>query len=482
MKKKNKVLIVCCIIMGMIANWLFIDHSLGVSVLLFVTFYYCLFYWQIRGRVVSNRKIGFLLMLSVLALSLSYFLYWNIVFYLLNLIVLPALIIIHSVLITRKATTAWNSPRFIVFMFSLLGHWISFAAGRLSLVKNIFQRKVATGTYRTLKLVIIGLAISVPLVMFTGLLLISADNHFADLIGKLPVKVSNLHLGDEFFRFVFILLVSLALYSFLKVIINKNESLWEEAKGPRMKWESIIVLTVLFSLNALYALFTVVQFQYFFSGSLASGFTYADYARRGFFELVVVTLFNWSIVVAVIKTAADESTAVKSVKNILLTLLIVMSGIMLYSAFMRLHLYEEAYGFTLSRILAHAAMGLIGVILSFTLLKIWYDRLSLSRFYIITFLLFYSALNIIDLNGWIVDSNIQRFQETGKIDLHYFEQMSYPGTLGLIELYKKDPDIPGLREVLEREMNEAQYWEISWQSSNLDKKRAFEALEELDFH
>jgi hypothetical protein len=480
MKKRNLVLILSCILMGVLAEWLFIGHSLGLSVLLFVSVYYCLFFWQMRGRQFTNRKIGFLLILSVLSLSMHYFLYWNITFYLFNLMILPAFILVHSIIITRKRVVEWNNPAFIGFLFRFTGNWILFSFGRVTFIKKVFQRRMKSGSYQTFKMVLLGIVISVPLIGFIGLLLISADSHFANLMSQLPVKLFDLQIGDEIFRAVFILFVSLVLYSFIRMLRKNVLPAQKQVDVQKMSWENTIVVTVLISLNGLYALFTFVQFQYFFSDTLLTGYTYADYARRGFFELVVVTLINWSIVVAVIKTNSTIKGVMNSVTNGLLTLLIGMSGVMLYSASMRLGLYEEAYGFTVARILAHSFMGLIGVILAFTFIKIWYKNLSLSRFYIITVVLFYSALNIVDLNGWIIERNIERYEETGKIDLFYFEQLSHAGTLGLIELYEKDPSLSGLKEVLMREKDRALHDEESWQSSNIVKKDSIKALHKLD--
>ncbi|WP_168413211.1 DUF4153 domain-containing protein [Bacillus salacetis] len=480
MKKRNLLLILSSILMGVLAEWLFVDHVFGLSVLLYVSLYYCLFYWQMKGRLFRNRKIGFLLMLSILSLSLGYFLYWNITFYLLNLLVLPAFIIVHSVIITRRKTIDWNNPAFIGFMFSFTGKWIAFTFGRIGKFKKVFQRRMNSGSYQTFKRVLIGLLISVPLVGFIGILLVSADNHFAELMARLPLKFFNLQIGDEIFRTIFVLMVSLILYSFIRMLRRNEKDYPRSMDIQRPSWETTIIVTVLISLNALYALFTFVQFQYFFSDTLLAGYTYADYARRGFFELIVVTLINWSIVVAVIKSSDKGEGVMSRVTNILLTLLIGMSGIMLYSAAMRLGLYEEAYGFTMSRVLAHSFMALIGVILAFTLLKIWYVRLSLSRFYIITVMIIYSGLNLVDLNGLIVEKNIDRYEQTGKIDLYYFEQMSYAGTLGLIDLYKQDPSLPGLKELLVREQEGAVDQKESWQSTNLVKKEAEKKLEKLE--
>ena len=81
---------------------------------------------------------------------------------------------------------------------------------------------------------------------------------------------------------------------------NKNHIVPKEGAIKPIGMDGIITLTVLLLINLVYVLFIAVQFKYFFSGTLEDGFTYAEYARRGFFELLFVTLINLSISIAVI--------------------------------------------------------------------------------------------------------------------------------------------------------------------------------------
>src|SRR5690625_5470657 len=81
----------------------------------------------------------------------------------------------------------------------------------------------------------------------------------------------------------------------------------------------------------------------------------------------------------------------------LYTVLIVMSGIILFSAYIRLTMYEEAYGFTLSRVLAHVFMIYLIVIFVYTLIRVWLEKLPLLHFYIIVGIIFYTGLNAINL-------------------------------------------------------------------------------------
>ncbi|MDQ0253133.1 hypothetical protein J2S74_000505 [Evansella vedderi] len=130
----------------------------------------------------------------------------------------------------------------------------------------------------------------------------------------------------------------------------------------------------------------------------------------------MVTVINFVTLTAIL---LFSKKGLASLVQILLTLLIVFSGVMLTSAFMRLLMYEEAFGYTYSRIFAHAFMIYLVVIFAFTLLRVWANRLSLVRFYLIFTLLFYVGLNIIGIEDIIVTKNMERYEETEEIRLIY---------------------------------------------------------------
>ena len=70
---------------------------------------------------------------------------------------------------------------------------------------------------------------------------------------------------------------------------QKNTALFQPFLG---KVEALIVLV---SVNLLFAAFLIIQFRYFFGGNdniNFEGFTYAEYARRGFFELIAVAIIS----------------------------------------------------------------------------------------------------------------------------------------------------------------------------------------------
>ena len=240
-------------------------------------------------------------------------------------------------------------------------------------------------------------------------------------------------------------------------------------------------LTVLLLLDLVYILFVAIQFRYFFNGTLNEGFTYAEYARRGFFELLFVTLINLTITTGVIHFTKNVQGLLKKAIRMALTVLVLSSGVLLISAFMRLTMYEDAYGFTFTRVLVHSFMIFLMVIFAYTLVKIWLEKLSLFHFYFIASLIYYVGINTVNFDKIVVDRNIDRFETTGKIDINYLNSLSSTGILGLIEIYEEKPDVPGLKDLLKQCKTDREYLKSnSWQSHNLAKHKAYVKLGELD--
>src|SRR5699024_5870485 len=247
------------------------------------------------------------------------------------------------------------------------------------------------------------------------------------------------------------------------------------------EWHSITAITILIMLNAVYLLFAVVQFKYFFNHDLILGETYADAARRGFFELVIVTLINWTVLISFLKRVKPLQKKTRLTLNTLYSILILVSGIMLISAYERLSLYESAYGFTTARILAHVFMIFLMVIFAYILINVWIEQISVIHFYLSDRLICYTALNVVNIEKIIVDQNIKRCEATGKIDLDYLDSLPYTGVVGLIQLYEIQKDIPELHSILKehQQMAESQSQE-RWKSFNVTKQNVLKKLRDLD--
>lgn len=128
---------------------------------------------------------------------------------------------------------------------------------------------------------------------------------------------------------------------------------WTAQQWPTWAWS--------FPLGALAVLFTaflVVQATAMFGGEdhvqRVAGMTYAEYARQGFFQLVVVSLLVLGVVALVVRLVPDRPSGTRLLRNAVLGVLCVLTLVILASAMMRLQLYIDVFGLTRMRATAEA--------------------------------------------------------------------------------------------------------------------------------
>lgn len=469
--KKDWLFLFMCMVVGIIAEEAFFRAEIGISYLVFLTAFYALFFYRFRGFSYSHQRFGYLVLICIWLLAAGYFINDNLFFYALNIFGIPALVIFHLVVITGQKSIRWNKLAFISYLFSKFVASLKYNFVFASYIGKFFKQGIEESRFQVWKKVGIGILISLPVLFVVLMLLMSADTEFERLMGDIPQWFDVLD-GEIIVRILVVVFFTFAFFSFLQTLIQKQiNAVIHSADKQSFKMDAIITITVLVLINMVYVLFTVVQFKYFFSGTLQGNFTYAEYARKGFFELLFVTLINLTITILVL-TFVDRATGfIKRFMQIMLTALVLASAVLLSSAFLRLSMYEEAYGFTFIRVMAHSFMIFLVVIFMYTFIKIWIEKLSLFHFYFISALLYYTLMNVINVEQIIVTKNIERYEQSGKIDVHYLNSLSYTGILGLIELYEKNPQLPDLKNILLERQNEANLNKIPWQSYNLKKSK-----------
>ena len=473
------IFLLLCLLLGILAEEAFFHSEIGISYFIFVSAFYSVFFWRYRRYQFSHQRLGYLILCCIWLLSACYFLYNNFLFYGLNILVIPGLVVFHLVLITSPKNFQWNKPAFITLIFTRLIHSLKFTMGFVSLIGKSAKQGVHQDKLLIWKKILIGIAISLPILFVVLNLLVSADAQFEQLIGGIP-QWFQVITGERIIRFIIILILTGVFFGFMQVLSSRHLStIKQQANEASFKIDGIITITVLVLINAVYLLFTLVQFRYFFSGTLQADFTYAEYARKGFFELLFVTLINLSITVMVLTFVKRATRFMRRATQILLTILVLVSSVMLTSAFLRLSMYEDAYGFTFTRVLVHSFMIFLVIIFTYTLVKIWVEKLSLFHFYFITSLLYYTGIVVVDIDKIVVNENMNRYELSGKIDVHYLNNLSFTGVLGLIDLYEKNQEIPDLKTILLDRKREALADDLPWQSYNLKREQAFTELRKL---
>ena len=198
------------------------------------------------------------------------------------------------------------------------------------------------------------------------------------------------------------------------------------AARPVRPVEWVIPITVLIGL---FVTFVAVQVSVLLGGDdyvlRTAGLTYAEHARSGFGQLVVVTLLTLAVVAAAVRWAPRETAGQRRLLRVLLGALCLLALAVVVSALHRLHLYEEAFGFTRLRLFMNVFEGWLGLLLVLVLLAGVRLRATwLPGAVVATAAAALLGLAAINADGFVADRNVARFEATGKLDTAYLQGLS----------------------------------------------------------
>lgn len=259
----------------------------------------------------------------------------------------------------------------------VLGALHAWAAGALALLDaaRLLPRvdRTATG-WRRAGAVGRGLLIAAPLVGLFGALFMSADAVFAELVTS-AVRLDVQWLVPHVVLFAILAWLSTG---YLRGFLTGTDLPWfrhatSEAPGrstPAPAWAVLgatEVTTALAAINLLFLLFVIVQFRYLFGADtivqITPDLTYADYARRGFFELVFAVVLVVPVLLAADWLLDRRTRRDALMFRVLAGLQIVLVLAIGASAMQRLRLYHASYGLTESRFYAMVLLVWIGAVL-----------------------------------------------------------------------------------------------------------------------
>jgi hypothetical protein len=286
-----------------------------------------------------------------------------------------------------------------------------------------------------------GLLIAIPIVLLFVAFFSSADAVFARLIDDL--FGFQLDLGDAVWRASLALVLAWLAAGALALAASSPPSETAERAATRWHLGTTEVFTVLVAVDLVFAVFVALQAAYLFGGLdtlAASGLTYSAYARRGFFELVIVAVMAGGLIVAADRLASPRTRRVVASAMVLAAL----TGVVLASAAVRLRLYQEAYGWTELRLYVVATMALLVVLVIGLLVSLALDRVRwIGHVAVVGALAIGLALNVIGPVRFITEQNVARVLEPSLVPAH--------GVSGLDEAYVAalgDDAIPGLVRAL----------------------------------
>lgn len=311
------------------------------------------------------------------------------------------------------ATKRWSFGKFCGEMFILPFAAIAYIGYPFQSAGKYFKRDESEKSGIT-KYIWLGIFISIPLLLIIVGLLVSADAVFRDLFIRL---FSGIRLPEKPIR-MFVLLVAGILGSYGMIAYLADGTI-NSAVSEKERWEPVVGITFLSIITVVYLVFSVIQISYLFLGSfdLPEGYTYAAYAREGFFQLLFVCLINLVIILICISRFRDN----KILKGIL-TVFSCCTFIMIASSAMRMILYVENYQLTFLRILVLWALGVITVLLIGCIVTIYKNNFPLLQYVTVTVTIFYIIFSLAKPDYFIAKYNLTYNREN--VDLGYLALLS----------------------------------------------------------
>lgn len=265
---------------------------------------------------------------------------------------------------------------------------------------SCFQKKRVRKKDSRAGYIFLGVLFAIPVLLIIVALLYCADAVFADMLRSVfdfDIGVSGVVPAGMMFCY--------ALFaSYCGIRYLEKGTISSESKDYR-KFEPVVANTILVLVSAVYLAFSAIQILYLFWGNmqLPDGYTYAEYAREGFFQLLFVCMINVGLVLFFMGCFRENR-----LKKILLTVISLCTYIMLASSALRMCMYIGNYNLTFLRVLVLWLLGLTGILLAGILLQIYKDKFPLFRYTIVTVTVFVLGFTFSHPDYWIAKYNTAR--------------------------------------------------------------------------
>jgi hypothetical protein len=478
-------LLISAAVFGALFSWLFAWQHFGLNMCCFVLLVYAFAVInreQFIVRRFREEPIIYLACIPVVFLGVMFFT-GSTVIHALSILVILFVMFVQYLVLSGVALHKWHQPAFLLDIFFgavnrvLIGIG-SFTGGVLNtLFKNSRKSK---------KSAVIGILIGIALLILIMPILMVADTNMA---AKFEEFFRNIRFADIFlYGFLFLLGASLT----AGLVANAKS---ENLAGPRnpLKNEGrrpvadVTTAVALSMVGVLYVLFAVIQFGYFFQpretlGNML-GLTSSAYAVRGFGELLFITCLNFALLALSMRfTAKRGDGKPQAYLKMLYTLLVAFNFIILASSHLRMSIYEQSFGYTVSRFLSHSFMLLLVILNLIMLVRVYTEKAKLAKLFAVTALIYFCAVVGINAEHYVAQRNIARYEQEGKIDTAYLFHLSGEAlcdACDFVEAHPKAYDAGAQQEAeyaLQRSEARMRY---SWQSLNLAEQRAYGKLKSL---
>ena len=468
-----------CVLAALLAAYAFCELVLfggyGLSVTLFALLFYAALAFCLRPRL-SREAVLTLIPAGLTALCFAVFDNGLLRFF--NVLALTAFTVAHMTALSAENTENRGSLFTGRGILACLKTFFIYPLCNLGKsVRVLGDAGGARRKWRTALTVLLSLAVVSPVILLVLQLLMSSDASYGNLIRSVTrfLSANVLEYATKILTAVLLVFPLYSLFYSLRFAkANTRAGAAPAADFFRIAGRASTV-SVLWVFVVIYATYMISQFGYLFAAYRAAvpgGFTYAGYARRGFFELIAVAFINLLLTGAAMLLAKTENGSLPRICRGSLAALSVMTLLIIGTALAKMILYISIYDLTPLRVYAFWFMTVLACLFVLILIKTAAPRFPLLRASLFACAALYLLLNFADTDRLIARYNVDRYLAgrsgaavSRSIDLTLFDSLSDGMVPELVRL-KDDPLCGGqAREILRRRAQAA--GQAGWKNASL---------------
>ncbi len=323
--------------------------------------------------------------------------------------------------------------------------------------------------------VLAGLGIAVPALALVIPLLISSDAAFEGLVDLLP----------DFDLYEIVATVAaggfLALFTYARALALSQDDIPASAARESKGLHVLTMNTALGAVCVVYLAYLFSQLAYFvggFSGILPEGFTRAEYARRGFFEMTCLAGINLALMTFGVGKVRREGRAPGSTRALCLFLGLVTEFLAASSA-AKMVMYIGTFGLTRLRVLTMVIMVFLGITTALICVWLYVPKLQYMKAVMLVALAIGAAVLWVDVDTQVAKYNVDHYLsgDLDIVDTYYLSTLG-PGAVAHMER------LTDCEDPIVRTMSTAylRTWELyrpeDFRSMTYIEQRALEILEQ----
>ena len=290
-----------------------------------------------------------------------------------------------------------------------------------------------------------GIAVAIVPTLIVGALL-SYDEGFSEIMGE----IFSFDFGDIFshlFSILVGLLVGAYIFGLYISSLDKKEiglltaENCESAAGKMRIAPALSVAVASVPLLFVYVVFFISQWKYYisgFTGVLPEEFSYAEYAREGFFQLCTVAFINLAVIVAMTLFMRRKTEKAPVLLKVITVVYSVFTLVLISTALAKMFMYIENYGLTQKRVYSTCMMFVLAFVFVVLIVKQFVPKVATVALSLAACLALFAVLALGNLDGIIAKYNVDRYLDGSlpTVDIEAMENLGDAAVPELVRLAK----------------------------------------------